>query len=152
MRRSDGFRSGSWAWRIWRRRTPVIFRSTSSNARQVSSFLLYPSWFGSVKLKVQEKLSLHLVFNKWKLQYVVIVNQTILMQFNDFEIMRFYRVLFWSLMFFLCSQMMKIYEKLCELKGCNTLTGRVIEQKIAYSGTRYPEINKKVLLLLVKSL
>ncbi|KAG1948505.1 death domain-associated protein 6 isoform X1 [Pimephales promelas] len=41
-------------------------------------------------------------------------------------------------------KMMKIYEKLCELKGCNTLTGRVIEQKIAYSGTRYPEINKKI--------
>ncbi|XP_005159495.2 death domain-associated protein 6 isoform X1 [Danio rerio] len=41
-------------------------------------------------------------------------------------------------------KMMKIYEKLCELKGCNTLTGRVIEQKIPYSGTRYPEINKKV--------
>ncbi|XP_016117566.1 death domain-associated protein 6-like [Sinocyclocheilus grahami] len=48
-------------------------------------------------------------------------------------------------------KMMKIYDKLCELKGCNTLTGRVIEQKIPYSGTRYPEINKKVLLLLVKS-
>ncbi|XP_059365024.1 death domain-associated protein 6 isoform X2 [Carassius carassius] len=41
-------------------------------------------------------------------------------------------------------KMMKIYEKLCELKGCNMLTGRVIEQKIAYSGTRYPEINKKI--------
>ncbi|XP_051519792.1 death domain-associated protein 6-like isoform X2 [Myxocyprinus asiaticus] len=41
-------------------------------------------------------------------------------------------------------KMMKIYEKLCELKGCNTLTGRVIEQKITYTGTRYPEINKKI--------
>ncbi|XP_016311428.1 death domain-associated protein 6 isoform X2 [Sinocyclocheilus anshuiensis] len=41
-------------------------------------------------------------------------------------------------------KMMKIYDKLCELKGCNTLTGRVIEQKIPYSGTRYPEINKKI--------
>ncbi|XP_055076118.2 death domain-associated protein 6 isoform X1 [Misgurnus anguillicaudatus] len=41
-------------------------------------------------------------------------------------------------------KMMKIYEKLCELKGCNTLTGRVIEQRIVYSGTRYPEINKKI--------
>lgn len=40
--------------------------------------------------------------------------------------------------------MMKIYEKLCELKGCNTLTGRVIEQRLSYNGTRYPEINKKV--------
>ncbi|RXN25027.1 death domain-associated 6-like isoform X3 [Labeo rohita] len=41
-------------------------------------------------------------------------------------------------------KMMKIYDKLCELKGCNTLTGRVIEQKIPYNGTRYPEINKKI--------
>ena len=41
-------------------------------------------------------------------------------------------------------QMMKIYDKLCELKGCNTLTGRVMEQRISFSGTRYPEINKKV--------
>ncbi|XP_028256036.1 death domain-associated protein 6 [Parambassis ranga] len=41
-------------------------------------------------------------------------------------------------------KMMKIYEKLCELKGCNTLTGRVIEQKITYTSTRYPEINKKI--------
>lgn len=43
---------------------------------------------------------------------------------------------------------MKIYEKLCELKGCSTLTGRVIEHKIPYSGTRYPEINKRVSNLL----
>ncbi|XP_031151423.1 death domain-associated protein 6 [Sander lucioperca] len=41
-------------------------------------------------------------------------------------------------------KMMKIYEKLCELKNCSTLTGRVIEQKIRYSGTRYPEINRKI--------
>ncbi|KAI1902369.1 hypothetical protein AGOR_G00044060 [Albula goreensis] len=41
-------------------------------------------------------------------------------------------------------KMMKIYDKLCELKGCTTLTGRVIEQRVLYSGTRYPEINKKV--------
>lgn len=41
--------------------------------------------------------------------------------------------------------MMKIYEKLCELKGCSSLTGRVIEQKIRYAGTRYPEINKRVI-------
>ncbi|XP_017563966.1 death domain-associated protein 6 isoform X1 [Pygocentrus nattereri] len=41
-------------------------------------------------------------------------------------------------------KMMKIYDKLCELKGCTTLTGRVIEQRIPYSGTRYPEINKKI--------
>ncbi|XP_072531596.1 death domain-associated protein 6 isoform X2 [Salminus brasiliensis] len=41
-------------------------------------------------------------------------------------------------------KMMKIYDKLCELKGCTTLTGRVIEQRISYSGTRYPEVNKKI--------
>ncbi|XP_030633695.1 death domain-associated protein 6 [Chanos chanos] len=41
-------------------------------------------------------------------------------------------------------KMMKIYDKLCELKGCSTLTGRVIEQRIYYNGTRYPEINKKI--------
>lgn len=41
-------------------------------------------------------------------------------------------------------KMMKIYDKLCELKGCTTLTGRVIEQRIAYSGTRYPEINRRL--------
>lgn len=41
-------------------------------------------------------------------------------------------------------QMMKIYEKLCELKGCSTLTGRAIEQRISYKSTRYPEINRRV--------
>ncbi|XP_015829500.3 death domain-associated protein 6 [Nothobranchius furzeri] len=41
-------------------------------------------------------------------------------------------------------KMMKIYEKLCELKGCNTLTGRVIEQKIKFNTTRFPEINRKI--------
>ncbi|XP_034016879.1 death domain-associated protein 6 isoform X2 [Thalassophryne amazonica] len=41
-------------------------------------------------------------------------------------------------------KMMKIYEKLCEIKGCNTLTGRVIEQRIIYKSTRYPEINRKI--------
>ncbi|KAJ8379225.1 hypothetical protein SKAU_G00000030 [Synaphobranchus kaupii] len=41
-------------------------------------------------------------------------------------------------------KMMKIYDKLCELKGCSTLTGRVIEQRVVYGGTRYPEINKKI--------
>ncbi|XP_040909407.1 death domain-associated protein 6 [Toxotes jaculatrix] len=41
-------------------------------------------------------------------------------------------------------KMMKIYEKLCELKGCSILTGRVIEQRITYSSTRYPEINRRV--------
>ncbi|XP_035536979.1 death domain-associated protein 6 [Morone saxatilis] len=41
-------------------------------------------------------------------------------------------------------KMMKIYEKLCELKGCHTLTGRVIEQRISYKSTRYPEINRRI--------
>lgn len=41
-------------------------------------------------------------------------------------------------------KMMKIYETLCEIKGCGTLTGRVLEQRIDYSGSRYPEINKRV--------
>lgn len=41
-------------------------------------------------------------------------------------------------------KMMKIYEKLCELKSCSTLTGRVIEQRIRYNSTRYPEINRKI--------
>ncbi|XP_052327987.1 death domain-associated protein 6 isoform X1 [Oncorhynchus keta] len=41
-------------------------------------------------------------------------------------------------------KMMKIYDKLCELKGCSSLTGRVIEQRIQYKGTRYPEVNRKI--------
>uniref|UniRef100_A0A3P8WWZ9 Death domain-associated protein 6 n=1 Tax=Cynoglossus semilaevis TaxID=244447 RepID=A0A3P8WWZ9_CYNSE len=41
-------------------------------------------------------------------------------------------------------KMMKIYEKLCELKDCSTLTGRVIEQRIPYTSTRFPEINRKI--------
>ncbi|KAL3043496.1 hypothetical protein OYC64_003374 [Pagothenia borchgrevinki] len=41
-------------------------------------------------------------------------------------------------------KMMKIYEKLCELKSCNTLTGRVMEQRISYNSTRYPEINRRI--------
>ncbi|XP_029298927.1 death domain-associated protein 6 [Cottoperca gobio] len=41
-------------------------------------------------------------------------------------------------------KMMKIYEKLCELKSCGTLTGRVIEQRIRYTSTRFPEINRKI--------
>ncbi|XP_078063872.1 death domain-associated protein 6 isoform X2 [Mustelus asterias] len=41
-------------------------------------------------------------------------------------------------------KMVKIFEKLCELKSCSSLTGRVIEQRIAFTGTRYPEINRKI--------
>lgn len=41
-------------------------------------------------------------------------------------------------------KMMKIYEKLCEIKDCSTLTGRVLEQHINYRGSRYPEINRRI--------
>ncbi|XP_067829910.1 death domain-associated protein 6-like isoform X2 [Heptranchias perlo] len=41
-------------------------------------------------------------------------------------------------------KMVKIFEKLCELKNCSNLTGRVIEQRISFTGTRYPEINRKI--------
>ncbi|KAE8585123.1 hypothetical protein XENTR_v10021223 [Xenopus tropicalis] len=37
-----------------------------------------------------------------------------------------------------------IFHKLCQLKGCPSLTGRVIEQKIKYCGTRYPEVNRRL--------
>uniref|UniRef100_A0A8C8SKF1 Death domain-associated protein 6 n=1 Tax=Pelusios castaneus TaxID=367368 RepID=A0A8C8SKF1_9SAUR len=42
------------------------------------------------------------------------------------------------------SKMMRIFERLCELKQCNSLTGRVIEQRIPYRGTRYPEVNRRI--------
>lgn len=41
-------------------------------------------------------------------------------------------------------RMMHIFERLCELKDCNSLTGRVIEQRIPYRGTRYPEVNRRI--------
>ncbi|XP_056395473.1 death domain-associated protein 6 [Hyla sarda] len=41
-------------------------------------------------------------------------------------------------------KLLRIFEKLCELKDCNSLTGRVIEQRILYRGTRYPEINRRL--------
>ncbi|XP_030053063.1 death domain-associated protein 6 isoform X2 [Microcaecilia unicolor] len=41
-------------------------------------------------------------------------------------------------------KMMRIFDKLCELKKCCSLTGRVIEQRIPYRGTRYPEVNRRV--------
>ncbi|XP_015272916.1 PREDICTED: death domain-associated protein 6 [Gekko japonicus] len=41
-------------------------------------------------------------------------------------------------------RMMRIFERLCELKDCNSLTGRVIEQRIPYRGTRYPEVNRRI--------
>uniref|UniRef100_A0A8D0HNZ2 Death domain-associated protein 6 n=1 Tax=Sphenodon punctatus TaxID=8508 RepID=A0A8D0HNZ2_SPHPU len=41
-------------------------------------------------------------------------------------------------------RMMRIFERLCELKACSSLTGRVIEQRIPYRGTRYPEVNRRI--------
>ncbi|XP_077363326.1 death domain-associated protein 6 isoform X2 [Festucalex cinctus] len=41
-------------------------------------------------------------------------------------------------------KMMKIYKKLCELKDCTSLTGRILERKILYSDTSYPEISKRI--------
>ncbi|XP_077405691.1 death domain-associated protein 6 [Vanacampus margaritifer] len=41
-------------------------------------------------------------------------------------------------------KMMKIYNKLCELKDCTSLTGRILERKILYSDTSYPEISKRI--------
>ncbi|XP_018413610.1 PREDICTED: death domain-associated protein 6 [Nanorana parkeri] len=41
-------------------------------------------------------------------------------------------------------KMLRIFEKLCELKTCSSLTGRVIEQRIRYQGTRYKEVNRRL--------
>lgn len=41
-------------------------------------------------------------------------------------------------------KLLLIFEKLCELKDCTSLTGRVIEQRILYKGTRYPEVNRRL--------
>ncbi|XP_053328697.1 death domain-associated protein 6 isoform X2 [Spea bombifrons] len=41
-------------------------------------------------------------------------------------------------------KILRIFQKLCELKDCSSLTGRVIEQKIPYHGTRYPEVNRRL--------
>ncbi|XP_061521346.1 death domain-associated protein 6 [Phycodurus eques] len=41
-------------------------------------------------------------------------------------------------------KMMKIYKKLCELKDCSSLTGRVLERKILYTDTSYPEISRRI--------
>ncbi|XP_071981820.1 death domain-associated protein 6 isoform X2 [Engystomops pustulosus] len=41
-------------------------------------------------------------------------------------------------------KLLRIFEKLCELKDCSNLTGRVIEQRILYRGTRYPEVNRRL--------
>ncbi|XP_062825524.1 death domain-associated protein 6 [Anolis carolinensis] len=41
-------------------------------------------------------------------------------------------------------RMMLVFRRLCALKDCNGLTGRVIEQRIPYRGTRYPEVNRRI--------
>ncbi|XP_040298540.1 death domain-associated protein 6 [Bufo bufo] len=41
-------------------------------------------------------------------------------------------------------KLLRIFDKLCELKDCSSFTGRVIEQRILYRGTRYPEINRRL--------
>ncbi|XP_063794315.1 death domain-associated protein 6 isoform X2 [Pseudophryne corroboree] len=41
-------------------------------------------------------------------------------------------------------KLLRIFEKLCELRDCPSLTGRVIEQRIQYRGTRYPEVNRRL--------
>ncbi|XP_033643665.1 uncharacterized protein LOC117303539 isoform X2 [Asterias rubens] len=45
---------------------------------------------------------------------------------------------------------MKVYNMYCKLNECSPSTGRVIEQKIHYEGTRFPEINKKLERLINK--
>ncbi|NWR96003.1 DAXX protein, partial [Furnarius figulus] len=41
-------------------------------------------------------------------------------------------------------RMMRIFHRLCQLKECSSLTGRVLEQRIRFRGTRYPEVNRRV--------
>ncbi|XP_077446444.1 death domain-associated protein 6 isoform X2 [Stigmatopora argus] len=41
-------------------------------------------------------------------------------------------------------KMMMIYKKLCELKKCTPMTGRILERKILYADARYPEIGRKI--------
>ncbi|XP_073498065.1 death domain-associated protein 6 isoform X2 [Phyllobates terribilis] len=41
-------------------------------------------------------------------------------------------------------KLLRIFEKLCDLKDCSSMTGRVIEQRILYRGTRYPEVNRRL--------
>lgn len=38
----------------------------------------------------------------------------------------------------------KVWEKLCELKSQDTSTGRPIEKKFRFNGTRYTEVNKRI--------
>lgn len=41
-------------------------------------------------------------------------------------------------------RLMHVFKRLCQLKDCSSLTGRVIEQRIPYRGTRYPEVNRSI--------
>ena len=41
-------------------------------------------------------------------------------------------------------RIMKVYEKLCDLKEVQVNTGRVGHRRVKFQGTRYPEINKKL--------
>lgn len=47
-------------------------------------------------------------------------------------------------------KLIRLFGRLCELKGCSSLTGRVIEQRISYRGTRYPEVNRRIEKLINK--
>ncbi|XP_044540646.1 death domain-associated protein 6 [Gracilinanus agilis] len=41
-------------------------------------------------------------------------------------------------------KLLGLFGRLCELKACSSLTGRVTEQRIPFRGTRYPEVNRRV--------
>lgn len=41
-------------------------------------------------------------------------------------------------------RLMRVFKLLCQLKDCDSLTGRVIEQRLPYHGTRYPEVNRRI--------
>lgn len=47
-------------------------------------------------------------------------------------------------------KLIRLFGRLCELKECSSLTGRVIEQRIPYRGTRYPEVNRRIERLINK--
>lgn len=47
-------------------------------------------------------------------------------------------------------KLIRLFGRLCELKQCSQLTGRVIEQRIPYRGTRYPEVNRRIERLINK--
>ncbi|KAM5262962.1 death domain-associated protein 6 [Ctenodactylus gundi] len=47
-------------------------------------------------------------------------------------------------------KLIRLFVRLCELKDCSSLTGRVIEQRIPYRGTRYPEVNRRIERLINK--